>query len=224
MYCMKSSSVSRSYEKLVKLILKEGNIEITEDGQRTKELMNVVVEITNPRLKNISLKYPLGKKAVEQYTNNLLYGSENEFSYDYHSRLFEYPLNNDKISQIDFIIEKLKEQSNSRRCVAITWQPNIDIVVSKKDRGSVPCLQFVQFLIRNNKLYQTVLFRSNDLLVAYHANAIGLIALGEMVAKKVGVEYGTYTHHSVSMHIYIDRDFDYIKKYFPDYLKYIEIE
>ncbi|WP_421077019.1 thymidylate synthase [Methanothermococcus sp. Ax23] len=221
MLCIKKPSVRASYEYLVEKILKDGEDMTTEDGQKCRELRDTVIEITNPKLKSISPKYPLGKKAVEQYTNNLLYGSENVFSYDYHGRLFEYPLNDDKINQIDFIIEKLKEQRNSRRCVAITWQPNIDIEVSKKDRGSVPCLQFVQFLIRDNKLYQTVLFRSNDLMVAYHANAIGLIALGEMVAEKVGVDYGGYVHHAVSMHIYVDRDRDYIKKYFNDYLKYL---
>ena len=222
MYCVKKPSVRASFEHLVEKILKDGEEMITEDGQRCKEIRNTVIEITNPKLKSISPKYPLGKKAVEQYTNNLLYGSDNIFSYDYHGRLFEYPLNNEKINQIDFIVEKLKEQPNSRRCVAITWQPNIDIEVSKKERGSVPCLQFIQFLIRDNKLYQTVLFRSNDCLVAFVSNAIGLISLGEMVAEKVGVEYGTYTHHSISMHIYIDRDFDYIKKYFPDYVKYLK--
>ena len=221
MYCVKKPSVRASFEHLVEKILKDGEEMITEDGQRCKEIRNTVIEITNPKLKSISPKYPLGKKAVEQYTNNLLYGSENVFSYDYNERLCRYPLEHKKINQIDFIVDKLKEQPNSRRCVAITWQPNIDIEVSKKERGSVPCLQFVQFVIRNNKLYQTVLFRSNDLMVAYHANAIGLISLGEMVAEKVGVDYGTYTHHSVSMHIYVDRDKDYIKKYFNDCLKYL---
>ena len=221
MYCVRKPSVRASFEHLVEKILKDGEEMITEDGQRCKEIRNTVIEITNPKLKSISPKYPLGKKAVEQYTNNLLYGSENVFSYDYNERLCRYPLEHKKINQIDFIVDKLKEQPNSRRCVAITWQPNIDIEVSKKERGSVPCLQFVQFVIRNNKLYQTVLFRSNDLMVAYHANAIGLISLGEMVAEKVGVDYGGYVHHAVSMHIYVDRDRDYIKKYFNDYLKYL---
>ena len=219
---IKKPSVRASYEEIIPIILEKGNTVVTEDNQKCKEIQNMIIEITNPKLKGISDKYPIGKKAVEQYTNNLLYGSDNIFSYDYHGRLFEYPLNNEKINQIDFIVEKLKEQPNSRRCVAITWQPNIDIEVSKKERGSVPCLQFIQFLIRDNKLYQTVLFRSNDCLVAFVSNAIGLISLGEMVAEKVGVEYGTYTHHSISMHIYIDRDFDYIKKYFPDYVKYLK--
>jgi thymidylate synthase len=220
MYSIKKPSVRTSFEHLVEKILKDGEEMITEDGQKCKEIRNIMIKITNPKLKSISPKYPLGKKAVEQYTNNLLYGSENVFSYDYNERLYRYPLEHKKINQIDFIVDKLKEQPNSRRCVAITWQPNIDIEVSKKERGSVPCLQFIQYLIRNNKLHQTVLFRSNDALLAYHANAIGLIALGEMIAKKIGVDYGSYVHHAVSMHIYVNRDRDYIKKYFPNHSKH----
>ncbi|HIP34728.1 MAG TPA: thymidylate synthase [Methanothermococcus okinawensis] len=221
MLSIRKPSVRASYEYLVKEVLEKGEDMTTEDGEICREIRNVVVEITNPKLKSISPKYPFGKNAVEQYTKNLLYGSENEFSYDYHSRLFKYPVNDNYIDQIKYIIEKLGEEKNSRRAVAITWQPLIDIEVSKRKRGSVPCLQYIQFLIRDDKLYQTVLFRSNDLLLAYHANALGLIALGEIVAESLGVEYGTYTHHGVSMHIYIERDYDYISKYFPECLKYL---
>ncbi|GBF36854.1 thymidylate synthase [Methanofervidicoccus abyssi] len=221
MLSIRKPSVRASYEYLVKEVLEKGEDMTTEDGEICREIRNVVVEITNPKLKSISPKYPFGKNAVEQYTKNLLYGSENEFSYDYHSRLFKYPVNDNYIDQIKYIIEKLGEEKNSRRAVAITWQPLIDIEVSKRKRGSVPCLQYIQFLIRDDKLYQTVLFRSNDLLLAYHANALGLIALGEVVAESLGVEYGTYTHHGVSMHIYIERDYDYISKYFPECLKYL---
>jgi len=221
MLAIRKPSVRASYEYLVKEVLEKGEDMVTEDGDLCREIRNVVVEITNPKLKSISPKYPLGRNAVEQYTKNLLYGSENKFSYDYHSRLFKYPVNGTQIDQIGYILEKLREERNSRRALAITWQPLIDIEVSKRKRGSVPCLQYIQFLIRDKKLHQTVLFRSNDLLLAYHANALGLIALGEMVAESLGVEYGSYTHHSVSMHIYIERDYDYIAKYFPECLQYL---
>ena len=221
MLAIRKPSVRASYEYLVREVLEKGEDMVTEDGDLCREIRNVVVEITNPKLKSISLRYPLGRNAVEQYTKNLLYGSENKFSYDYHSRLFKYPVNGTQVDQISYILEKLREERNSRRALAITWQPLIDIEVSKRKRGSVPCLQYIQFLIRDNKLHQTVLFRSNDLLLAYHANALGLIALGEMVAESLGVEYGSYTHHSVSMHIYIERDYDYIAKYFPECLQYL---
>ncbi len=214
---IKKPSVESAYNILVEKILKDGNTVETEFGEVTKEILNVVVEITNPKLKRVPNKYPLGEEFVKNYTDNLLYGSKTKFSYDYHERLFKYK----GVNQIDFIVNKLKEQKNSRRALAITWIPEVDIEISKDDRGSVPCLQYIQFLIRDNNLYQTVLFRSNDILLAFPANAIGLITLGEEVAKRLGIKLKNYTHISVSAHIYIERDKDYIIKNFPEFKEYI---
>jgi thymidylate synthase len=212
---IKSPSVARSYEILIEKILNEGDEVFAETGDRTKELRNIIIEITNPKLKRISEKYPLGKNSVELYIQHLLYGSENEFSYDYHSRLFEWECNTmvGAVNQIDYIVDKLKNEKNSRRALAITWIPYFDDNVNDS-RASVPCLQYIQFLIRNKKMEMTVLFRSNDALLAYHANALGLISLGELIADRIGVKLSKYTHHSVSMHIYVDRDENSIKKYF----------
>ena len=221
MLCIKKPSVASAFDELIPKILKEGELVETEFGERTKEIKNTIIEITNPKLKRVPEKYPLGEKAVEEYIKNLLYGSKNVFSYDYHERLFKYPYGDERINQIEYIINKLNQQKNSRRAVAITWNPKIDIEVSKDERGSVPCLQFIEFLIRGDNLYMTVVFRSNDALIAFPSNALGLIALGEMIAEKTNTQLKGYVHHSVSMHVYIDRDRDYIKKYFPECLKYI---
>ena len=123
--------------------------------------------------------------------------------------------NNGYINQIDYIVNKLKNEMNSRRALAITWNPYIDIDENDNYK-SVPCLQYIQFLIRDNKLEMSVMFRSNDILLAYHSNIIGLIVLGEMVAEKLRIKLNKYTHYIVSAHIYIDRDKSYINKYFSD--------
>jgi len=172
MLCIKKPSVASAFDELIPKILKEGELVETEFGERTKEIKNTIIEITNPKLKRVPEKYPLGEKAVEEYTKNLLYGSKNVFSYDYHERLFKYPYGDERINQIEYIINKLNQQKNSRRAVAITWNPKIDIEVSKDERGSVPCLQFIEFLIRGDNLYMTVVFRSNDALIAFPSNAI----------------------------------------------------
>jgi len=210
MLTLKKMSVKSAFESLIPKIMEEGTDMTTEDGQKCKEIMNVLIEITNPVDKSISEKYPLGERAVKSYTEQLVNGCSATFVYDYHERIFEYPndVKSKKFDQVEYIVNKLKDEKNSRRAVAITWNPYIDTEV--KD---VPCLQFVQFLIRDNKLYQTVLFRSNDAFLAFHANAIGLIALGELVAEKLGIELVKYTHHSVSMHVYSERDMDALKKF-----------
>jgi thymidylate synthase len=214
---MRKRDVCTSYEELVKKILLDGDDVITEMGDKTKELRNILIEITNPSDKSISKKYPFGENFIKAYTNQLLYGTENEFSYDYHSRLFEWDCcrEYDLVNQIDYIIEKLKFNNNSRRALANTWIPYFDCDVERDDK-SVPCLQNIQCLVRDNKLEMSVVFRSNDILLAYHANTLGLIALGEMIAEKVGVEFGKYIHYIVSAHIYTDRDRDYLDKYFSE--------
>ncbi|WP_292460823.1 thymidylate synthase [Methanothermococcus sp.] len=217
---IKKPSVRASYEYLVEKILKDGEDMITEDGQKCREIRNTVIEITNPKLKSISPKYPLGKKAVEQYTNNLLYGNSGEgrFVYDYYERIREYPsydksLKND---QIEYVINKLNTNPESRRCIISLWNPYIDQKV--KD---VPCLNHIGFQKSGNYLYMSVLFRSNDILLAFHSNAVGLISLGEYVAEKTNSTLKSYTHFIYNAHIYVDRDADYIKKYFPDCLNYL---
>lgn len=212
---MRKRSVSISYEELVKKILRSGEIVRTEMNDITKELRNVLIEITNPSDKSISSKYPFGENAVREYVNQLLYGAKNKFSYDYHSRLFEWKCFDDcgVVNQIEYIIEKLKKEMNSRRALAITWNPYVD-TSDLSNSVSVPCLQYVQFLVRNGKLEMSVVFRSNDVLLAYHSNAIGLITLGEKVAKEIGVELSKYCHYIVSAHIYVERDKNYIRKYF----------
>jgi thymidylate synthase len=221
MLCIRKPSVRASYEYLVEKILKDGEDMTTEDGARCREIRNVAIEITNPKLKSISPKYPLGKRSVESYTNNLLYGNsgDGQFVYDYYERIREYP-NYDKSlknDQIEYVINKLNTNPESRRCVISLWNPYIDQKV--KD---VPCLNHVGFQKSGNDLYMSVLFRSNDILLAFHSNAIGLISLGEYVAEKTNSTLKSYCHFIYNAHIYVDRDVDYIKKYFPEYLEYLE--
>lgn len=211
MYQIKTPSVANAYEKLMELILKEGSEIITEDGQKCKELFNVCVEITNPKLKRISGKYPFGSEFIESYTNNLLYGSTGNFVYDYYERIRKYPSYDRKYKndQIEYIINKLKNNPQSRRCVVSLWQPFIDQNV--KD---VPCLQHICFQLRDNNLYMTSVFRSNDIGLAFHSNALGLIKLGELVANELNCNLKNYVHFIYNAHIYIDRDRDIIERYF----------
>jgi thymidylate synthase len=220
---LRKPSVASAFEELIPKILIEGEEVYTEFGERTKELRNVVVEITNPKLKRISDRYPLGKMAVETYTNHLLYGvkGDSKFSYDYHSRICEFPCEV-KVNQLEYILGKLRRNKNSRRAVAVVWHPKIDgIEKVDDDRASCPCLQYIQFLVRDGGLEMTVLFRSNDAFVAFHSNALGLIALGERVARELGLELRKYVHHAVSMHVYVDRDETELRGYFPELTKYL---
>lgn len=206
MYNIKTHCLGKAHELLIEKIIKDGDYLLTEDGEKT-------VELNEPL--NVHLSYPFnnymispcnifGERAMQQYVNDLLNGSENEFAYTYHDRLFCY----DPTNQIKYIIEKLQEEPNSRRALAITWKPSVDTRSS-----TPPCLQRIQCFIRNNKLNFYCEFRSNDMLSAWGANAYALVHLQKEIAEALNVKLGWYSHTSVSAHIYYERDRHELEKY-----------
>jgi len=213
-------SVEQAHETLIKEIMNSNNgydIE-TESGEITKEITDVRIKITSPlKSTRISPKCFMKIKGFLEYAKNLIHGYKSSivFEYDYHERLREW--GRDKISligknvsvdQIDYIIRKLKSQKNSRRAVAITWIPPYD-----EEHEDVPCLQYIQCLIRNEKLDMFVLFRSEDILSAFGQNVYGLTEMQKYIAESIGVTPGDYHHYIISAHIYHIRDSHELSKF-----------
>lgn len=183
------------------LIWNHNEIE-TEDGETTWEMLRpAYVEITCPKDDRIHPKSSFQLQKCEEYADQLLNGTPNDFSYTYHERLFEYDINGVLINQVFKIIQRLKEQQNTRRAVAITWNPETD-----NKNHHVPCLQYLQFIVRKNRLNMVCLFRSEDMLQAFGPNAYGLVRLMEHVSTEVGVPMGTYMHIVTVPHLYPIRD------------------
>jgi len=174
----------------------------SERGQ-TKELLNLMVKITDPENDMICEHFPMGETELEDYSKQLLNPDKQGFFYTYGERL----RNNGKegVDQIDYVVKCLKENPNSRRAIAVTWIPPVD---TKTDE--VPCMILVDFKVRNKKLHLTAVFRSNDMFGAWPANAYGLTRLGEHVAQELGIKFGTLTTLSISAHIY-EHDFNNVK-------------
>jgi thymidylate synthase len=218
------NTIGEAHEKVVSFIRKQGEIIQTEDKEWTKEILDIKIKISNPFDEpRISECCFMGKMGFDEYANNIVYGYKKHvnFIYDYHSRLFDWGggTQDDGVitftgktpqdihyakkitDQIEYIINKLKEDITSRRALATTWIPPID-----ENRDDVPCLQLVQFLIRNNKLEMFVIFRSEDMLSGFGQNAYGLTMLQKYVASKLSVQIGSYHHYVISGHIYHIRD------------------
>jgi thymidylate synthase len=110
------------------------------------------------------------------------------------------------------IIDRLIENPTSRRAVAITWVPDMDI-----NRDEPPCLQIVQCLIDTGKHLNLVcLFRSNDMLSAWGQNAYGLTHLQKYILDHINegrtrneeepLMQGWLETISNSAHMYFKRD------------------
>ena len=79
------------------------------------------------------------------------------------------------------------------------WNPKFDLGHVTKD---LPCNDIVMLKIRDGKLITTIGNRSNDLHWGLPTNVFQFSFLTELMAASLGVELGTQTHNSQSLHIY----------------------
>ncbi len=111
-----------------------------------------------------------------------------------------------RIDQVDKAIKILKKDPTRRTVVMHTWIPYRDLMKfgPKREETSSPCVVLVYPQLVDEKLHMFIVMKTNDLYNAWPENAYGLSALQKYIADGLGVETGTYTHFSVSMHIYKD--------------------
>lgn len=101
--------------------------------------------------------------------------------------------------QYDAIIERLKNDPDSRQAVVTIWNPQYDLQHSKRD---YPCTILHQFRIRDNKLNMSVYMRSNDVWLGAAYDFFQFTRVQIAMAWVLGIAPGTYAHHVGSLHIY----------------------
>ncbi len=124
--------------------------------------------------------------------------------------------------QLDAIVEELKANPNSRRCVLAMWSggqqsgkpwvsdhshgPCDDFYVATHGGKAVPCNTHAYFAIRGGKLNMTVMNRSNDAFWGcFGANAVHFSFLLEYMAMRIGVPIGSYFQFTNNLHAYTDK-------------------
>jgi hypothetical protein len=100
-------------------------------------------------------------------------------------------------------LEMLHANPEDRRVVLQIWNADLDLNVKKND---IPCNDLLMFKIRNNQLHQTIANRSNDLDWGLTTNVYQFSFIGEIMSALLGVQYGTQTHNSQSLHLYMQAD------------------
>ncbi len=186
-----------------------------EDDPPSKDCSMVMVirsPLAEPR---IHRAFPGGLGDLEIYRQEVVDGihddwinpEEGKWSYTYHERLFNYPYGNEKVDQVEYIINKLAEAPHTRRAQAITWHVKSDHVVEDP-----PCLQRLWCRLMEAEdaftLNMSGHWRSRD---AYKAAFMNLFALtdlmkiiGERLAERLPkpVRLGRYAEFVDSFHIY----------------------
>jgi thymidylate synthase len=106
-----------------------------------------------------------------------------------------------KISQLDYIVEKLKNNKDTRHA-AISIYDGKEHSDYKTD---TPCTYAIQFTIVHGRLDMCVTMRSNDLWYGFCNDQYQFSKLQEMVSKRLKIEIGTYYHFAHNMHLYNDK-------------------
>jgi len=191
-------------------------------------LMVVKSTLEEPR---IHLSIPARFEELEKYVMEVVEGihdhwinpKEGKWTYTYHERLFNYPIQSGeeikRIDQIEFITEKLSKVPYTRRAQAITWKPDFD-----PETNDPPCLQRIWCRLvegEDRKLYLNMQteWRSRDAYKAAFMNMYALTSLQQRITKKLeekmGKEIlvGPYVDFSNSYHIY--------GSYFKDFERFL---
>ena len=133
-----------------------------------------------------------------------------QWPYCYHQRLTAYPRSDGStIDQLEIMLEKLERDPITRRAVAMTGVPEVDLFL----KADMPCLREIQLRAIEDTNLNLVLnmhatWRSRDLFKAWGDNVIGITSLHARLAKQLEERMGRkaivgpYTEASGSLHFY----------------------
>jgi thymidylate synthase len=103
--------------------------------------------------------------------------------------------------QIALLIDLLTKEPSSRHGVVVTWDPAQD-GLSLFKKKNVPCPYTFTVNIIGGKLHLHNIVRSNDVILGMPHDVAGFALLQSILAEKLGVKPGIYSHSISNAHIY----------------------
>ncbi len=217
---IEGATLPEAWEKSVMATWNEGldiKTEYDKPGDPASKDCTMIMVVNSPMKEpRIHRAFPGGLEDLEVYRQEVVSGihdhwikpEEGKWTYTYHQRLTNYPIEGKNIDQIDYIIRKLIQTPYSRRAQGITWNPKTDSVTDDP-----PCLQRIWCrLVKSGdgryNLNMNTHWRSRDAFKASFMNIFALTDLQRVMAEKISkglaaeVTVGRYVDISDSFHIY----------------------
>ncbi|MCK5344150.1 MAG: hypothetical protein KAR20_12140, partial [Candidatus Heimdallarchaeota archaeon] len=199
-----ADTLDDALKKIVSQVFKKGSILKDQRKITIREERSLSVVIKSP-LKTIPSHY--SRQYLEKYKDEFMKGTSqsDEFVYTYHDRIFKKWGN-----QPEKIISLMKKSPNTRRAMISLWDP-------KHDLGSQtpPCLNFMWFCVRQNRLECHLVYRSHHLATvdnkgniipgegAFVPNLYAISHLHHHIAKQTSFETGPLILTDFSGHLYV---------------------
>lgn len=103
--------------------------------------------------------------------------------------------------QLKLLVDLLSKDPSSRQGVVVTWDPAGD-GLGGVSKSNVPCPYTFTVNIINGRLNLLNVVRSNDMILGFPHDVAGFALLQCILAQKLGVKPGIYTHTIANAHIY----------------------
>ena len=103
-----------------------------------------------------------------------------------------------EVDQIQYVIDEIKRNPNSRRLVISAWEPG-NATTSKLP----PCHYTFVFNVSDGKLNCHLTQRSGDIALGIPFNLSAYSLLTQVIAQQVGLGLGKFGHTIVDAHIYV---------------------
>ena len=221
---LQTETLDDAMRQVIEVIVTSGEPILPSKGP-ARELFGIVIEITNP-LARISRTETRGKPFsclgelcwylagsndldfIEYYIS--AYGELDEQGKifgGYGPRLFDWR----SVNQFDQVADLICRKPDTRRAVIQLFDAH-DLLGNHKD---IPCTCTLQFALRRGKLNLLTYMRSNDAYLGMPHDVFCFTMLQEIMARKLSVEVGTYTHAVGSLHLY-DRNLKSARRFLEE--------
>lgn len=215
---IEGKTVNDAWQKWFDLSLeqaKAGKKDSSRDGAVVAEFINAVTVIQDPTRnivtsidRKMPMRYAVGEllwylsgsnrlKDISVFSKVWERMSDDGVTVNsaYGQRIFE----RFGFDQFEYVVESLTKNPLSRQAVIHIKDAQDYNEFPTKD---VPCTVALQYLIRDGKLHATTYMRSNDLWTGFPYDTFSFTCFQILLAFRLGVDIGTYTHFAGSLHLY----------------------
>jgi len=219
--CIEGRSADEVWTKAARL-LRDGGVALASDSRLgvTREIRQCILSIEQPRLRWAVSRAPAvnpafaiaeavwilagsrDAKSINYWNAQLpkFAGAGNVYHGAYGFRLRSH-FGRD---QLEAAYSTLKSNPTSRQVVLQIWDPAVDLPNPDGSPASpdIPCNIGALLKVRDGKLDWTQIVRSNDIFRGLPYNLVQFSVLQEVLAGWLGLNVGTYTQLSDSLHWY----------------------
>jgi len=217
------SSIDEAYSSLVLELVNNPEFISNPRGMQINESLGMRIDILDPTLnvlmnptRAISKKYMAGETAfyfsgsdklgfISHYAKFWKDISDDNRTVGscYGKRIFKQGIV-DKVTHscycnFDYARLSLEKDPDARKAIVTVYKDYMDNQLNTKDNA---CTMFLQFFIRNGRLYLHTHMRSNDVWLGFPYDVFFFTLLQQKMAFLLGCELGTYSHIVGSMHLY----------------------